>query len=134
MYISQHCFGWKHWYKWYSPTFSIYQRCYKNLTLCLIILLSIRKTFSQALGFGDIMKKVVQSVNFTRSWALQAMLDELDSKYGDFYVYFSNVHWLSWTVTLKRFWDLKIEILNLWKRKNKMSPFSIRDFWLTLHF
>ena len=43
---------------------------------------------SKVLRFEDIMKKVVQSVNFIRSRALnhrhfKAMVDEFDSKYGD---------------------------------------------------
>ena len=43
---------------------------------------------SKVQRFEDIMKKVVQSVNFIRSRALnhrhfKAMVDEFDSKYGD---------------------------------------------------
>ena len=69
---------------------------------------------SKVLGFKDIVKKVVQALNFMCSqalnhWQIKALLDEFDSKYGDL-VYFSNVCWLSRVATLKRFWDLTSEI------------------------
>ena len=90
---------------------------------------------SKVLGFEDIMKKVVQSVNFIRSQALnhrqfKAMLDELDSDYGDF-VYFSNVRWLSRAATLKRFWDLKTEIKNFKKEKGQDVAFFDDKRFLT---
>ena len=93
---------------------------------------------SEVLGFEDIMKKVVQSVNFIRSQALnhrqfKAMLDELDSEYGDL-VYFSNVRWLSRAATLKRFWDLKklkTEIKNVKKEKGQDVAFFDDKRFLT---
>ena len=82
---------------------------------------------SKVLGFKDILKKVVQSVNFIHSRALnhqqfKVMLDELDSEYGDL-VYFLNVCWLSHAATLKRFWDLKSEIKNFMKEKGQDVTF-----------
>ena len=83
----------------------------------------------------DIMKKVVQSVNFICSRALnheqfKAMLDELASQYGDL-VYFPNVRWLSRVVTLKRFLDLKSEIKNFVKEKGHDVTFFHDKRFLT---
>ena len=90
---------------------------------------------SNVLGFKDIVKKVVQSVNFIQSRALnhrqfKAMLDELDSEYGDL-VYFLNVCWLSRAATLKRFGDLKSKIKNFMKEKGQDVTFFDDKKFLT---
>ena len=81
------------------------------------------------------MKRVVQSVNFILSRALNhrqlnANLDELDSEYGDL-VYFSNVRWLSRAATLKGFLDLKSEIQNFMKEKGQDVTFVDDKRFLT---
>ena len=81
------------------------------------------------------MKRVVQSVNFILSRALNhrqlnANLDELDSEYGDL-VYFSNVRWLSRAATLKSFLDLKSEIQNFMKEKGQDVTFVDDKRFLT---
>ena len=69
------------------------KKCYIPVNHCSIYQENL---CSKVLGFEDVMKKVVQSVNFIHSQALnhrqfKAMLDGLDSKYGDL-AYFLNVH------------------------------------------
>ena len=69
------------------------KKCYIPVNHCIIYQENL---CSKVLGFEDVMKKVVQSVNFIHSQALnhrqfKAMLDGLDSKYGDL-AYFLNVH------------------------------------------
>ena len=59
------------------------------------------------MGFAEVMRNVVQCVNYIRGRGLnhrqfKAFLDELDSEYSDV-VYFSAVRWLSKAATLKRF-------------------------------
>ena len=94
---------------------------------------------SKILGFEDITKKVVQSVNFIRSQALnhqqfKSILDELDSEYGDL-IYFLNVCWLGHTATLKKIWDLKSEIKNFMKEKGQdVTFFDDKRFLIDLAF
>ena len=84
---------------------------------------------SKVLGYKD-RKKVIQSVNFARSQALNyqqstGMLDDKsDAEYGDL-VCFPNVRCLSPSACLKRFWDLKSRILNFMKEKRQDAIFLV---------
>ncbi|XP_067929495.1 general transcription factor II-I repeat domain-containing protein 2A-like [Watersipora subatra] len=76
---------------------------------------------TKILGFTDVMKSVVKCVNYIRARGLihhqfKAFLEELDSDYPDV-VYFSAVRWLSRASTLKRFWNLRKEIMTFMVNK-----------------
>ena len=62
---------------------------------------------TKVLAFAEVMKNVVQCVNYIRARGLnlrqfKTFLEYLDYDYPD-YVYFTAVRWLSLAVTLKRF-------------------------------
>ncbi|XP_067937186.1 general transcription factor II-I repeat domain-containing protein 2A-like [Watersipora subatra] len=78
---------------------------------------------TKILGFTDVMKSVVKCVNYIRARGLnhrqfKAFLEELDSDYPDV-VYFSAVRWLSRASTLKRFWNLRKEIMTFMVNKQQ---------------
>ncbi|XP_067931084.1 general transcription factor II-I repeat domain-containing protein 2B-like [Watersipora subatra] len=77
---------------------------------------------TKILGFTDVMKSVVKCVNYIRARGLnhrhfKAFLEELDSDYPDV-VYFSAVHWLSRASTLKRFWNMRKEVMTFMVSKH----------------
>ncbi|CAM1324002.1 Uncharacterised protein r2_g3265 [Pycnogonum litorale] len=88
---------------------------------------------TKVLGFTDVMKDVVQCVNYIRVRGLNhrqfnAFLKELDSDYPD--VYFSVVRWLSRATTLKRFWNLRKEIESFMINKQQDVAYFSDDDWL----
>ena len=89
---------------------------------------------TKVLGFADVMKDVVQCVNYIRSRGLnhrqfKAFLEELDADYPDV-VYFSAVRWLSRAATLKRFWNLREEIKLFMINKQQAVAYLSDDDWL----
>ena len=90
--------------------------------------------FTKVLDFADVMKIVVQCLNYI--WArelnyqqFKAFLDELDNEYPDV-MYFSAVRWLIRTVTLKRFWTLWQEIKFFMKSQHQNAAFVSNENWL----
>jgi len=89
---------------------------------------------TKVLGFTDVMKDVVQCVNYIRAGGLnhrqfKAFLEELDSDYPDV-VYFSAVRWLSRAATLKRFWNLRKEIESFMINKQQNVAYLSDNDWL----
>ena len=82
---------------------------------------------SKVLNFAEVMRNVVQYVNYIRARGLnhrqfKAFLDELDSEYSDV-MYFSAVLWLSRAATLKRFRNLQQEIKFFMESKHQNVAF-----------
>ena len=89
---------------------------------------------TKVLDFAEVMRNVVQCVNYIRAQGLnhrqfKAFLDELDSEYPDV-VYFSAVRWLSRAATLKRFWNLRQEIKFFMESKHQNVAFLSDENWL----
>ena len=92
------------------------------------------------------MKKVVSTVNFIKSQALnhrqfQQFLEDVEAECGDL-IYYCEVRWLSKGKTLKRFYDRRDEIATFMDMKGKIIP-ELSDNWvrdlaflvdLTMHF
>lgn len=89
---------------------------------------------AKSLGFADVMKDVVKTVNFIRSHGLthrefQNFLKEVDAAYGDV-PYFTEVRWLSRGKVLKRVFDLREEILDFTTQKGKPAKFFKDREWM----
>ena len=87
---------------------------------------------TKIVGFAEVMRNVVQCVNYIRARGLnhqqfKALLDELDSEYSHV-VYFFAVRWLSRAATLKRLWNLQQEIFMESKHQN--VAFLSHENWL----
>ena len=88
----------------------------------------------KVLDFAEVMRNVVQCVNYIRARGLnhrqfKAFLDELDSEHPDV-VYISAVRWLSRAATLKRFWNLRQEIKFFMESKHQNVAFLSDENWL----
>lgn len=87
---------------------------------------------TKVLDFAEVMRNVVQCVNYIRARGLyqfKAFLDELDSEYPDA-VYFSAVCSLSRAAALKRFWNLRLEIKFFMESKHQNVAFLSDENWL----
>ncbi|XP_076373036.1 general transcription factor II-I repeat domain-containing protein 2B-like [Tachypleus tridentatus] len=89
---------------------------------------------TKVLDFPEVMKNVVQCVNYIRTRGLnhrqfKTFLDELDSEYSDV-LYFSAVRWLSRVATLKRFWNLREEMKFFMESKRQNVDFLSNENWL----
>ena len=89
---------------------------------------------TKVLDFAEVMRNVVQCLNYIRAQGLnhqqfKVFLDELDSEYPDV-MYFSIVHWLSGGATLKRFWNLRLEIKFFMESKHQNVAFLSDENWL----
>ncbi|KAI6661857.1 General transcription factor II-I repeat domain-containing protein 2-like [Oopsacas minuta] len=78
---------------------------------------------AKTLGLENVMKLIVDVVNFIRSKGVnhrefKEFLKDLDSDYGDV-LYFTSVRWLSRGVVLKRVWELRDEISSFLASKGK---------------
>ena len=84
---------------------------------------------AKTLGLENVMKLIVDVVNFIRSKGVnhrefKEVLHDLDSDYGDV-IYFTSVRWLSRGAVLKRVWQLRDEISNFLASKGqKKSEFE----------
>ena len=88
----------------------------------------------KSFDFAEVMKNVVQCVNYIRARGLnhrqfKAFLEELDSDYPDV-IYFSAVRRLSRAATLKRFWNLRNEIQTFMESKHQDVSYLNDDDWL----
>ncbi|XP_029641134.1 general transcription factor II-I repeat domain-containing protein 2-like [Octopus sinensis] len=102
-----------------------------EVNLCIIHQESL---CTKLLGFTDVMKNVVQCVNYIHAqglnhWQFKAFLEELDLDYFDV-VYFSAVRWLSRAAILKRFWNLRKEIGLFMVNKQQDVAYSNDADWL----
>ena len=100
---------------------------------------SPRELVHQSSGFAEVMRNVVQCLNYIRAWRLtykqlKAFLDELDNEYPNV-TYFSAVHWLNRAATLKTFWNLWQEIKFFMGSKHQNVAFlSDENWWNDLTF
>lgn len=86
---------------------------------------------AKVLDFAEVMKNVLQSVNYNRSRRLnhrqfKAFLEEIEADCPDV-AYFSAVRWLP---LLKRFWNLRDEIKMFMERKQQDVAYFKDDNWL----
>ncbi|XP_047989846.1 general transcription factor II-I repeat domain-containing protein 2-like [Leguminivora glycinivorella] len=89
---------------------------------------------AKSVNIKDVMSIVVKTVNFIKSRGLnhrqfQEFLKETNAEYGDI-IYFCDVRWLSRGKMLKRVFDLRNEISNFMKTKNKDIPHFSDKEWL----
>ncbi|KAI6655798.1 General transcription factor II-I repeat domain-containing protein 2-like [Oopsacas minuta] len=90
---------------------------------------------AKTLGLENVMKLIVDVVNFIRSKGvnhreLKEFLKDLDSDYGDV-LYFTSVRWLSRGVVLERVWELRDEISSLLASKDKKVPEFEDTNWIS---
>ena len=88
----------------------------------------------KVVDFSHVMSLVVKVVNSIRAKALQhrlfkALLDELDSAYGDLLLH-ADVRWLSRGKVLQRFVDLLPEIKTFLSKRNEEHKELSTDAWL----
>ena len=102
---------------------------------------------AKSVKFDHVMKKVVSTINFIKSRALnhrqfQQFLEDVEAECGDL-IYYCEVRWLSKGKMLKRFHDLRDEIATFMDMKGKIIPELSDDNWvrdlaflvdLTMHF
>ena len=89
---------------------------------------------TKVLDFAEVMRNVVECLNYIRALGLNrrqfiTFLDELDSEYPDG-MYFSDVCWFNRAATLKRFWNLRLEIKFFMERKHQNVAFLSDENWL----
>ena len=89
---------------------------------------------AKSLKFEHVMSKVVSSINFIKSRALnhrqfKEFLEDVEAEYGDL-VYYCEVRWLSKGKMLKRFYDLRSEIFTFMEMKGKSIPELSDDGWV----
>ena len=89
---------------------------------------------AKSLKFEHVMSKVVSSINFIKSRALnhrqfKEFLEDVEAEYGDL-VYYCEVRWLSKGKMLKRFYDLRSEISIFMEMKGKSIPELNDDGWV----
>lgn len=89
---------------------------------------------SKSLKIDNVMKIIIETVNFIRSNALnhrqfQEFLKSIDSEYGDI-IYFSEVRWLSRGNVLKRFYHLRNELKLFLNMKSKFIPELDNESWI----
>lgn len=89
---------------------------------------------SKLLGFENVMKVVVPTVNFIKSRGLnhrqfKQFLEEIESEYGDL-LFYTEVRWLSRGLTLERFLNLIDEIEIFLTDKKKDVPEIKNPDWL----
>ena len=89
---------------------------------------------TKSIGFKEVMKDVVKTVNFIRAQGLnhrefQSFLKEVDAAYGDV-PYFTEVRWLSRGKVLKRVFGLRQEIKQFTTQKGKSVEFFKDPKWL----
>lgn len=94
---------------------------------------------SKLLGFENVMKVVVPTVNFIKSRGLnhrqfKQFLEDIESEYGDL-LFYTEVRWLSRGLTLQRFLNLIEEIqLFLAEKKNDVPELDNPDWLCDLAF
>lgn len=89
---------------------------------------------AKSLKFAHVMSKVVSSINFIKSRALnhrqfKEFLEDIEAEYGDL-VYYCEVRWLSKGKMLKRFYNLRSEIFTFMEMKGKSIPELSDDGWV----
>ena len=89
---------------------------------------------AKSLKFEHVMSKVVSSINFIKSRALnhrqfKEFLKDVEAEYGDL-VYYCEVRWLSKGKMLKRFYELRSEIFTFMEMKGKSIPELSDDGWV----
>ena len=89
---------------------------------------------AKSLKFEHVMSKVVSSINFIKSRALnhrqfKEFLEDVEAEYGDL-VYYCEVRWLSKGKMLKRFYELRSEIFTFMEMKGKSIPELSDDGWV----
>ena len=90
--------------------------------------------YAKTLGLENVMKLIVDAVNFIRAKEInhrefKHVLKELDSEYGDV-LYFTAVRWLSRGAVLKRVWMLCDEISCFMEEKGNKVPEFQNPAWL----
>ena len=90
---------------------------------------------AKTLGLENVMKLIVDVVNFIRSKGVnhrefKEVLNDLDSDYGDV-IYFTSVRWLSRGAVLKRIWQLRDEISNFLASKGQKKPEFEDPSWIS---
>ncbi|KAK7916070.1 hypothetical protein WMY93_011831 [Mugilogobius chulae] len=89
---------------------------------------------SKCLKFDNVMSVVVKCINQIKSRGLKhrqfrAFLEEIESAYTDV-LYFTEVRWLSRGTTLKRFFDLRVEVKTFMENHGKDVPELSDPKWL----
>ncbi|KAI6655961.1 General transcription factor II-I repeat domain-containing protein 2-like [Oopsacas minuta] len=90
---------------------------------------------AKTLGLENVMKLIVDVVNFIRSKGVnhrefKEFLKDLYSDYGDV-LYFTSVRWLSRGVVLERVWELRDEISSFLASKGKKVPEFEDTNWIS---